>query len=88
MYIMRTLRQTHHFRQVKRILSISLFGDRLRCNVMEVRSEKLRALNVVSLIEFLVDGMRSIRRAAHWQEENFFAGRLFEGQGDGDTRFL
>lgn len=57
-------------------------------NVMEIGTHQLRSLDIVPLVKLLVDGMSSVSRAAHRQQQNILAGSLLEGQGDGNTTSL
>jgi len=54
-------------------------------NVMQICTQKLGALNIVSLVQLFVDGVGSICRAAHWQQQYVLSSRLFKGQCDGNT---
>lgn len=46
---------------------------------MQVRSQQLRALDVVPPIQLLVNTVRRIRRAAHGQQQHVLPRRLLEG---------
>lgn len=49
---------------------------------MQVRTKQLDSLNVVAAVELLVDGVRSIGRATHWQQKNILASCLLESKSD------
>lgn len=52
---------------------------------MQIRPQQLRSLDIVPPIQLLVDRVRRVGGAAHGEEEDVFAGRLLEGDGDGDA---
>lgn len=52
---------------------------------MKVSAQKLDPFNVVPLVQLLVDGVSTVCRATHWQEEDVLSSGLFEREGDGDT---
>jgi len=52
---------------------------------MQVRAEELDALDVILLVQLLINGVRSVGGAAHWEEEDVLPRGLFEGQGHGDA---
>lgn len=52
---------------------------------MQICPQHLRPLNIVPPIQLLVDRVRRVGGAAHGEEEDVFAGRLLEGDGDRDA---
>lgn len=54
-------------------------------NVVEISTQQLSALNVVALVKLLVDGVGTIGRASHGQQQDILASSLFKSQGNGNA---
>lgn len=52
---------------------------------MQISAQQLGALDVIAAIEFLVDAVRGVGRAAHGQQEHVLARGLLEREGYGDA---
>lgn len=61
-------------------LGLGFLGD-----VVQVSTQHLNALNVVTLVKLLVDGVGTVCGASHGQQQDVLAGSLLESKSDGDT---
>ena len=52
---------------------------------MQIRSQQLCAFDVVPSVQLLIDAVRRVCRATHWQQKDVLARRLLKGQRHGDT---
>lgn len=74
----------NHPRNPNRRSCLKVLGGQLP----EVGTEQLGALNVVGTVQLLVDGVGTIGRATHGQQEDVLVKGILEGQGDGDRASL
>ena len=57
----------------------------LLCNVVEICTQQFDTFNVVLRVQLLVDGMSSVVRHTHRQEEHILSSSFLKRNCDGDT---